>query len=188
MSTFEERLENEKNKYIQAYASKGYRMGASRKHHAVSVLKTWEPGSYLDVGCGRGEMLDEAKNLGFINVTGTEIVPALIESRSDVIQADGANLPFENAAFDYVTMLDVVEHIPDEDIYDVFKELDRVSKKKILLCIANFKHCVRGMELHINIKPYKEWDSILKSEFPNRNVVWLPKGRNISETWELTAQ
>ena len=183
--SFEERLETEKNKYIEAYQQPGYKMGRKRQQHAVDILKTWPAGSYLDVGCGRGEMLDAAKTLNFDPVQGTEIVPSLISSREDVIEADGMHLPFEDNEFDYVSMLDVVEHIPDEDIYDVFKELDRVAKHKILLCIANFSHKWKGYELHINIKPYKEWDEILKREFPNRKIVWLPRAGNISETWEL---
>ena len=56
----------------------------------------------------------------------------------------------------------------------------------MLLCIANFPHKWQGLDLHINIKPYKEWDTILKREFPEWKIVWLRKGRNISETWELT--
>jgi ubiquinone/menaquinone biosynthesis C-methylase UbiE len=184
--TFEERLEKERKKYIDTYKISAYKMGDKRKHHAVSILKTWPPSSYLDVGCGRGEMLDEANNLGFSRSVGVEIVPELIQAREDVMAGDGANLPFVDREIDYVSMLDVVEHIPDEDIYDVFRELGRVSNIKILLCIANFRSVMRGVELHINIKSYKEWNDILIREFPEWEVKWLPRGRNISETWELT--
>lgn len=184
--SFEDRLENERKKYVDAYKTPGYKMGRNRKHHAVNIVETWKRGSYLDVGCGRGEMLDTAKSLNFDPVAGTEIVPDLVAARPDIVEADGANLPFNDREFDYVSMLDVVEHIPDEDIYRVFKELARVSNKVVLLTIANFKSSHRGHELHINIKPYKEWDEILRREFPRWEVKWLPKGRNISETWEMT--
>lgn len=184
--SYEERLEVEKAKYINAYTAPGYKMGRARMHHAVQVISKWEPGSYLDIGCGRGEMLDEANRLGFTKVQGVEIVPALVEAREDIISADANNLPFEDRSFDYVSMLDVVEHIPDEDIYDIFQELARVADKKILLCIANFPHKHQGQELHINLKPYPEWDSILKREYPDWEVTWVPRGKNISETWELT--
>lgn len=180
-----DRLEIEKAKYEKSYKIAGYKMGSARKLHAVNILKSWGRGSYLDVGCGRGEMLDAAQHCGFSRVQGTEIVSYLVENRNDVIYAHGAQLPFSDGEFDYVSMLDVVEHIPDEDIYNVFRELDRVAKERILLCIANFPHKHQGEELHINLKPYKEWDEILKREFPTREVIWLPRGNNISETWEL---
>jgi len=181
----EERIEKERLKYEMAYQGNGYKMGSKRMQHALNIIKKWPKGSYLDVGCGRGEMLNAAINLGMTNVQGTELVSYLVSSRSDVVYADGTNLPFSDNEFNYITMLDVVEHIPDEDIYNVFKELNRVAKDKILLCIANFSHKHKGEELHINIKPFKEWDQILKDNFPDREVTWLPKFNNISETWEL---
>jgi ubiquinone/menaquinone biosynthesis C-methylase UbiE len=184
--SFEDRLEFERKKYQEAYEQPGYKMGRNRQQHAEAAIKAWQPGSYLDVGCGRGEMLDSAKTMGFDPVHGVEIVSQLINSRDDVKEGDGAHLPFSDREIDYVSMLDVVEHIPDRDIYNVFKELARVADKKILLCIANFKHVWKGHELHVNIKPYKVWDEILKREFPGWKIVWLPKKRNISETWELT--
>jgi len=184
--SYESRLEIERKKYIDAYANPGYKMGGARFQHAYNAISNWKRGSYLDVGCGRGEMLDAANKLEFTRIQGTEIVPKLADAREDVIFADGGNLPFEDDEFDYVSMLDVVEHIPAEDINNIFKELARVAKKKILLCIANFSHRYRGEELHINLKPYPEWDKILKEQFPDWEVVWLPRGNNISETWELT--
>lgn len=183
--SLEDRLDTERKKYELTYEVSGYKMGRARMQHAKDIIKKWEPGSFIDVGCGRGEMLDEAKSLGMSPVKGIEIVQKLVNLRDDVVYGHGAQLPFSNGEIDYVCMLDVVEHIPDEDIYDVFDELSRVAHKKILLCIANFSHKWKGMELHVNIKPYKEWDRILKEHFEGWEVTWHPKLKNISETWEL---
>jgi ubiquinone/menaquinone biosynthesis C-methylase UbiE len=183
--SIEERLEIERKKYEQTYSTPGYKMGRARKQHAVNIVKEWPLGSFIDVGCGRGEMLDEVKALGMSPVKGVEIVQALVDAREDVVYGHGASLPFSDREIDYVSMLDVVEHIPQEDIHEVFDELARVANKKILLCIANFPSVYKGLVLHVNIKPYKEWDKILKEQFKDWEVIWHPKRRNISETWEM---
>jgi SAM-dependent methyltransferase len=71
----------------------------------------------LDVGCGTGANLDELGRFG--RVEGVEAEPAAVEycrSRGgwNVTQASGDELPFEAASFDLVTLLDVIEHVPDD--------------------------------------------------------------------------
>ena len=181
-----DKFEREKRKYEKAYKLPGYKMGDARKNHALNVLREYKPGSLLDVGCGRGEMLDAAENMGF-DVRGVEIVDDLIDG-TRVVRGKSTKIPFPTKSFDYLVCLDVIEHLLPEDTEDTFKEFARVAKKKILVCIANWSDTGHiGEELHINRKPYTEWDDLLKNHyFPNDKVVWLPKKQNISETWEIT--
>jgi ubiquinone/menaquinone biosynthesis C-methylase UbiE len=182
-------FEKEKAKYEAAYKKPGYQMGEKRKHHATQIINTWNSEgltkSFLDVGGGRGELLEYAKRKGF-HTCGTEIVSYLVNPDKNIVYAEADNLPFADNSFDYLTCLDVIEHlIPGVEI-PVFKEFKRVARERILMTIANFpSRGLKGVELHINIKPYQEWDDILRDIFSDDIVIWHPKKGNISETWEI---
>lgn len=45
--------------------------------------------------------------------------------------------PFKNESFDLVTSLEVLEHLPQEDFKRGISELQRVSKKYILITVPN---------------------------------------------------
>lgn len=65
----------------------------------------------LDLGCGRGE------GLGVLGLTGVGVDLSMLRLRLapvPVAQADGARLPFRDAAFDLVLVANVVSSIPDE--------------------------------------------------------------------------
>lgn len=176
----------EHQKYVQAYSNERYAMGQPRMDDAVGDLAGLPcGGSYLDVACGRGEMLRHAEALGFSPVQGTEIVPALIDG-SRVIYGEVHALPFPDKSFDVVTMLDVIEHLIPGDDEKACRELARVARRHILLTANNreSKKAI-GEELHINRRPYEEWDSLFRSWFPGR-VRWIKEPRNyISETWRV---
>lgn len=168
--------------YSKEYENAIYRMGGQRYEHAVKQIGQWKKGRLLDIGCGRGEILDFAEGKGF-EAKGTEIVEELIDNKR-VLKGYTHELPFENNSFDYVTCFDVIEHILPENTAKTFGEIDRISTRAILLSIANYPSKFgNGIDLHINIKPYPEWDALIRKTWPNALVTWLPLGNNISETW-----
>jgi SAM-dependent methyltransferase len=170
--------------YSKEYKNKNYKMSGARFNHAVKYIEEWEMGSLLDIGCGRGEILDFAASKGF-EVKGIEIVDELIDNKR-VVKGYSTALPFADNEFDYVTCLDVIEHILPEDTFKTLHEIDRVAKKGILLSIANYSSKFGdGVELHINRKPYDVWDAIIKETWHRDKVEWLHKDGNISETWMI---
>lgn len=174
-------------KYQRAYRMQpNYRMGERRMEDAVRDLKAIPcRGSYLDVSCGRGEMLKHAKLMGFDPTTGTEIVPALIDGVK-VIRAEVHDLPFDNDAVDVATMFDVIEHLLPGDEEAACRELARVARRHVLLT-ANNRPSVNkaGDDLHINKRPYEEWDALFREWFPG-NVTWIKGGRSyVSESWRI---
>lgn len=169
-------------KYAVAYRRPEYRMGPRRKRAAHAVLNGLT-GSLLDVGCGRGEVLNLAASLG-MQVTGVEVVPALIAADPRVVYGEAWELPFPDQAFDHVTMFDVMEHLLAEDSERVCLELQRVARQTVILTVANFSHVVDGVELHINCRPYADWDADFRRWFRGE-VEWLPRGGSISETWRV---
>lgn len=171
------------DKYDSIYRTHdNYRMGDARKNAAIDNLKSVSPGSYLDVSCGRGEMLEIARKLGFTKVQGTEVAESLIGG--PVVYAEAWELPFEDNAFDVVSLFDVIEHLLPGDERPVCRELARVAKKTVFITAANYSSKSLGVELHVNRRPYPEWDQIFREEFPGV-VTWLPRNGSISETWRV---
>jgi SAM-dependent methyltransferase len=83
----------------------------------------------LDAGCGSGRTLEELERYG--QVHGIELSPEAAE----VARARGSGevrvgrleeLPWDDATFDLITCLDVIEHTPDDRV--TLRELRRVSK------------------------------------------------------------
>ncbi len=170
----------EVSKYIRAYQIPSYKMGPSRYSSARRDLESLTPGSLLDVGCGRGEILILAKTMGFAPVTGTEVVPVLLDE--DVIYACAHELPFQRNSYDYVTMYDVMEHLLEEDCEFACHELERVARKNVILTVASFPHKVNGDDLHITIKPYDTWFELFNHWFSG-TVHWVDNRGSISETF-----
>jgi SAM-dependent methyltransferase len=83
----------------------------------------------LDAGCGSGRTLDELAAYG--RVSGIELSPeaAAVASRRgqfDVRIGRLEELPWDEATFDLITCLDVIEHTPDDRA--TLRELRRVTK------------------------------------------------------------
>ena len=172
-------------KYQQAYSADNYRMGDRRRIAAEAqlALLPWRR-SYLDVACGRGEMLDYARSIGFREVRGTEVVPKLLR-HDEIVMAAAWSLPFPDKSFEVVTLFDAIEHLLAGDDEATCRELARVASRVILLTANNApsrNHI--GQELHVNRRPYEEWDRLFQRWFPG-TVSWLPRGDNVSETWQV---
>lgn len=85
----------------------------------------------LEIGCGKGAILDQLQKAGFL-VTGVDLdAAALAHCRAahadlPVAVASGDTLPFNEHSFDAVLSFDVFEHIRDSDRH--LREVRRVLK------------------------------------------------------------
>lgn len=91
----------------------------------------------LDVGCGTGTMLIHLKRYG--STFGVDMDHEAVKFCNErnlqtVAQATAGNLPFAEDAFDLLTMLDVLEHIPDQD--GALAEANRVIRPGGFLMVA----------------------------------------------------
>jgi ubiquinone/menaquinone biosynthesis C-methylase UbiE len=147
-------------KYIEAYRDPYYRMGVERQEAMARALVGLS-GSFLDVGCGRGEFLEMARRHGLAPVRGTEVVPYL--TGGDVVYAEAHALPFADGEFDIVSCVDVLEHLTPDDTVPVLQELRRVARRTLLLAAADYSSIWNGVELHVNARPYHEWESLIRT-------------------------
>jgi len=175
MTTAEARVV-EHDKYAAAYRLDNYRMGGNRFFDAARNLAALPSrGSYLDVGCGRGEMLAEAKRLGFAPIQGVDVVPALMGPH--VMRAEAYALPFADKSWDVVTLFDVLEHLLPGDDEAACRELHRVARRHLLFTANNHSSTLPdGTELHINRRPYAEWEACFRDWFAPA-VVRVAPGR-----------
>jgi 2-polyprenyl-3-methyl-5-hydroxy-6-metoxy-1,4-benzoquinol methylase len=93
----------------------------------------------LDIGTHFGSFLQQIYSLGYRELVGVDVeLEALmsgLETYSSLcrrlLHYDGKSLPFCDDSFDVVTMFDVIEHVPQSDIY--LCEVQRILKPNGLL-------------------------------------------------------
>ena len=177
-------------RYAEAYRSH-YSMGASRLAQARRLLgskPTVARRGLLDVGCGRGEVLDLARALGYWPVQGAEIVEALCVSRADVVLATADDLPWPDGHWHDVTCFDVLEHLPEHAIGPTLAELDRVCCDTITLtisCRPDSQGPALGIgSLHLTVWPPEQWLDALQEAWPCRAVEWhVGEDNRVSELY-----
>lgn len=158
----------------------------------IAMVGEWvrshpEARSFLDVGCGRGEVLDVVGASGLRTVKGCEVAECL-GHREDVDLIEGAHhLPYGCASYDLVACCDVMEHIIEADVDDVLYELGRVSVGPVLLCISHIpdRNDKYGNErLHITVKPREWWKRKIHDNMEVTSLRRLYEDRtNDSGTW-----
>lgn len=133
------------NKEIQKkFYNNTYAKEVSREPHPyydwiLNMLYANGQGKVLDIGCGGGFLLKAAVKRGLSSV-GIEIshVAAQVVKKncvqSDIILADGENLPLKDGTFDYITCLGSLEHFPHPKKGAM--EMNRVLKSDGKACVV----------------------------------------------------
>lgn len=132
-----------------SYASEGYLSPLTIKSYndLLDELEEYKTaGNLLDVGCGRGWFLEQARKRGW-KVYGTEYSDKAIEiceSKGIQMLQGGLNASkFDGIEFDVITSFEVIEHInnPNEDLQEVTKLL---RKGGLFYCTTpNFNSLMR---------------------------------------------
>lgn len=153
-------------KYEKCYRTESYRMGPQRRQYAATDIDSMLPGTrYLDVGCGRGEMLERARDNGMIT-QGIETVPELCDGER-VMHGDACHLPFEDASFDYLSCYDVLEHLVPGEEQQALDEFKRVCKGVVFLSTNDRPSFLGDIDLHINKRTQADWHRDIVARWPN---------------------
>ncbi len=119
-----------------------------RVRKVLGVIKGLHPDSLLDIGTGRGAFLwplmDAFHGLPVTCIDRLDYRTADIHdvaqggiNHLQSIRMDAGYLGFKNKAFDGVTLLEVLEHIPDPQ--PVIREACRVAKRFVILTVPSKK-------------------------------------------------
>lgn len=176
--------------YNHYYDAEHFELLPATEFSLQSVVKSFEDfrqtGKMLDIGFGQGAMLSVAEKNNW-QCYGTEISPQALEygkNRGWKVAADAfADARFEKESFDAVTMIEVIEHVPDPEIFlRTAWEMLRPNGL-FYLTTPNIKS-INGRYLGI------DWSVVSP---PEHLILWSPRGlktalaRNKFETRKIRA-
>lgn len=126
-----ENIQTERDKYLWIYRESGSRSYGKRNHGggAYNLILEMKPLTLLDVGCGKGLLVEWAKKQG-IDAEGMDFASGY------GVCGDILDMPFPDNSFEIVTAFDVLEHLRPEDLNRGLEEMSRVAIKKWIFSIG----------------------------------------------------
>ncbi|MBK9292990.1 MAG: class I SAM-dependent methyltransferase [Oligoflexia bacterium] len=146
--------------------------------------------SVLDLGCGPGSFLyvlsKQKKN---INATGADLASTQIEFAKKTVTSSNSNtinfknvdfnkayLPFEDSSFDYITCIEVIEHIHPHLALKTLSEAKRLLKPngKIIVTTPNYRSMWPVIEYALEkLSPVKYHEQHISKFTPNALAKFL---------------
>lgn len=121
-----------------------------------------ECSSFLDLGCGGGDMLRmlsrEGKRIGKdLRLAGIDNSPAIVAIAKkrcvnhpdiQILQADATSLPFETNSFDVVLSSTMLHHLDPAEAVVLLQEATRVARRRVVIADLVRSHIARiGVKL-----------------------------------------
>ncbi|MGQ2914483.1 class I SAM-dependent methyltransferase [Microbacterium aurantiacum] len=129
--------------YAAALPDLAYEAPLDRAMIAEVVRELPEGASVLDAGCGTGRLLAHLRaERPSLHLVGVDLSEGMLAEASrtvsdvDLVRADLAAMPFEDARFDAVIAWYSVIHTATDGLVDVFRELARVSSSGAAILVA----------------------------------------------------
>ena len=117
-----------------------------RVKRVLGILRALNVETLLDVGSGRGVFLWPCLNaFAQLGITSLDVLPGRVEflqttaqgglSRLHALQADICSCPVASRSFDAVTMLEVLEHIPDAAA--AVRQAVRIARRHVVVSVPS---------------------------------------------------
>lgn len=102
--------------------------------------------SVLDVGCAKGFMLHDFKELmPSLTIAGIDVSHYALENAIDTVKpflqlGNAKELPFPNKTFDLVTAINTVHNLPLEECKQAIREIQRVSRRHAFIVVDAWRN------------------------------------------------
>lgn len=167
-------------KYIQDYVKRRQYSKDGRKPFfelAAKYLPKDQDDIIVDIGCGNAEFANDFdldkkyKNL-FLLESNQKTIEYLKKIYSNVLEYIAPQtLPFDDDTVSFVHLSHLVEHLYPQDIYKLFKDIDRILKKDGIIVISTPLMWDRFFDDLSHVKPYNPqvFINYLASKTPERS-------------------
>jgi len=123
---------------------------AERINATISMIPA-DTRTILDGGCGNGAFINTLSTTfpdKFEKIVGLDSsIEALKYVKTEKINESIDSIPFESDSFDLVSCLEVLEHLQEQGFCKGIGELQRVSKKYILISVPNNENLAEALVL-----------------------------------------
>jgi len=127
--------------------------------------------SVLDVGSGRGFLVQKISEVCRISVVGIDMcIPKHLSNTPQVtyMVGDIENLPFPDNSFDTVVCCHTLEHV--QNLERAIAELRRVTRQRLIVVVPRQREYTYTFDLHLHFFPYL---SSLKKVFKNEHAEYF---------------
>jgi len=157
-----------------AYRHRSYYLTVEYYLQVIKSLKLRIPskGIVIDVGCGKGYMVEFFRKLG-LQAIGLDLSKEMLKeakkSALEVVLGDARYIPFRSSATQIVTCFEVLEHViePQKVLSEIYRVL---SNGGIFIATMPLKHPInvvvdflRGEKTHLTMLTAKEWLAMISS-------------------------
>ncbi len=132
-----------RHRLVEGLITERYGQPSASTSASTSASSSRNPLAILDVGCGTGAM--SASLLRWGNVVSMDFSPLALQfSRrrglKHLLGADAMKLPLAPGRFDLITVMDVLEHLPDDEA--AMREFFRVLKPggRVIATVPAYQH------------------------------------------------
>ena len=127
---------------------------------AQQILSTCGPGRFLDIGCGMGvlvrELLKQGADAYGIDVSTVAAAECNRITPGRFFAGSILALPFPDESFDSLISTDCLEHLAPTDIPHAIRELRRVCRRNLYLCVATEPD--RDGHWHLTVEKREWWE------------------------------
>ena len=156
--------------------------------------------SICDVGCGNGKFLNDFSSLGYKNLYGVDIITVsekmVIENKDiQYLSGPASSIPLEDKSIDLLTSFECLEHIHIDEVDNVLKEFNRITKGYFMFSIAHkiSSETVFGQNLHLCVKTLDWWTKkiskyatrVTECSVPNRQTPEALEGGRSQTIWKV---
>ena len=139
----------------------------------LPLFEKWLIPPIIDLGCGRGQLVLKLREKG-LEAYGVDQV----ELNNGMTVADITKpVPASIGGFQTVVCIDVFEHMCDEDLVYVLRNMSYSKHQVISVFNGHTKESGHPEELHINVKPnWDDWEKLINSLLVIKEMVPIRSG------------